>query len=82
MIFSLGNLVRDDFDQIYTMTGGGNSYLLETTEVIGAVVFKATGNVASYSSAMAMNLMQRLASLGLVLGSNIVIKKMGMQSLF
>ncbi len=82
MIFSLGNLVRDDFDQIYTMTGGGNSYLLETTEVIGAVVFKATGNVASYSSAMAMNLMQSLASLGLVLGSNVVIKKMGMQSLF
>lgn len=23
LIFSLGNLVRDDFDQIYTMTGGG-----------------------------------------------------------
>ena len=82
MIFSLGNLVKDDFDQIYTMTGGGNSYLLETTEVIGAVVFKSAGNVASYSSAMAMGLMQSVVSLVIVLLSNRAVKKAGMESLF
>lgn len=82
MIFSLGNLVKDDFDQIYTMTGGGNSYLLETTEVIGSVVFKATGNVSSYSSATAMSLMQSVVSLIIVLASNKGVKKAGMEALF
>ncbi len=82
VIFSLGNLVRDDFDQIYTMTGGGNSYLIETTEVIGTVVFKAIGTVASYCTATAMSLMQSVVALVIVLTSNIVVKKIGLQGMF
>ena len=82
LIFSLGNLVRDDFDQIYTMTGGGNSYLIETTEVIGTVVFKAIGTVSAYATATAMGLMQSVVSLALVLSGNIIVKKMGMQGMF
>lgn len=82
LIFSLGNLVRDDFDQIYTMTGWGNSYLIETTEVIGTVVFKAIGTVSAYATATAMGLMQSVVSLALVLSGNIIVKKMGMQGMF
>lgn len=82
MVFSLGNLVKDDFDQIYTMTGGGNSYLLETTEVIGAVVFKSAGNASNYSSSTAMSLLQSVVSLIIVLASNLGIKKAGMNALF
>lgn len=82
IIFSLGNLVRDDFDQIYTMTGGGNSYLIETTEVIGTVVFKAIGTVASYCTATAMSLMQSVVALAIVLSSNIIVKKIGLQGMF
>lgn len=82
LIFSLGNLVKDDFDQIYTMTGGGNPYLVETTEVIGTVVFKAIGTVSAYGTATAMGLMQSVVALILVLTSNIIVKKIGLQGMF
>ncbi len=82
LIFSLGNLVKDDFDQIYTMTGGGNPYLVETTEVIGTVVFKAIGTVSAYGTATAMGLMQSVVALMLVLSSNIIVKKIGLQGMF
>lgn len=82
LIFSVGNLVKDDFDQIYTMTGQGNSSLIETTEVIGTLTFKAIGTVSAYASAAAMGLMQSVVSLALVLASNLIVKRMGIQGMF
>lgn len=82
MVFSLGNLVRDDFDQIYTMVGGANAALSSTTEVIGTVVYKAISNASSYSSAAAMGLLQGAVALIIVLLSNRLVKRMGMSGAF
>lgn len=82
VVFSLGNLVKDDFDQIYTMIGGNNASLHSTTEVIGTVVYKSIGKASSYSSASAMGLIQGLVSLVIVLISNKVVKKLGMEGVF
>ena len=81
VIFSLGNLVRDDFDQIYTLTGG-SAALSETTEVIGTIVYKSIGSPSAYSDAAAMGLMQGLVALALVLSSNKLLKKLGVDGVF
>lgn len=82
IIFSLGNLVKDDFDQIYTMVGGNNAALSETTDVIGTIVFKSIGSVSAYSSAAAMSLLQSTVALVIVLFSNKLIKKLNMEGIF
>lgn len=81
VIFSLGNLVKDDFDQIYTLTNGSPS-LSETTEVIGTIVYKSIASPSSYSSAAAMGLMQGVVGLILVLTSNKILKKLGIDGVF
>ena len=81
VIFSLGNLVKDDFDQIYTMTNG-SAALSETTEVIGTIVYKSINTPSAYSDAAAMGLMQGVVGLIIVLASNKFIKKLGIEGVF
>ena len=82
IIFSLGNLVKDDIDQIYTMTQGGATALRDTTEVLGMVVYSQRGNVSAYSSTTAMSLMQGVAALIIVSISNKVVKKLGVEGAY
>lgn len=82
IIFSLGNLVKDDIDQIYTMTQGGATALRDTTEVLGMVIYKQRGNVSAYSSTTAMGLMQGVAALIIVSVSNKVVKKLGVEGAY
>ena len=81
VIFSLGNLVKDDFDQIYTLTNGSPA-LSETTEVIGTIVYKSIKSPSAYSDAAAMGLMQGVVALALVLSSNKLLKKLGVDGVF
>ena len=73
--------MKDDFDQIYTMTRGSDA-LSSTTEVIGTIVYKSIGNASAYSSAAAMGILQGVVALILVLVSNRIIKKLGMDAAF
>ncbi|MBQ7923693.1 MAG: sugar ABC transporter permease [Clostridia bacterium] len=82
IIFSLGNLVKDDIDQIYTMTQGGATALRDTTEVLGMVIYKQRGNVSAYSSTTAMGLLQGLVALVLVSVSNKIVKKFGVEGAY
>ncbi len=82
IIFSLGNLVKDDIDQIYTMTQGGATALRDTTEVLGMVIYNQRGNVSAYSSTTAMGLMQGVAALIIVSISNKVVKKLGVEGAY
>ena len=82
IIFSLGNLVKDDIDQIYTMTQGGATALRDTTEVLGMVIYNQRGNVAAYSSITAMGLVQGVAALILVSVSNRIVKKLGVEGAY
>lgn len=74
VVFSLGNLVRDDFDQIYTMIRG-SAMLRDTTDTIGMIVFENIGNASNYSGVAAMSMLQSLIALVLVIISNKILKK-------
>ena len=74
VVFSLGNLVRDDFDQIYTMIRG-SAMLRDTTDTIGMIVYENIGNASNYSGVAAMSMLQSLIALILVIISNKILKK-------
>ena len=74
VVFSLGNLVRDDFDQIYTMIRG-SAMLRDTTDTIGMIVYENIGNASNYSAVAAMSMLQSLIALILVIVSNKILKK-------
>ena len=74
VVFSLGNLVRDDFDQIYTMIRG-SAMLRDTTDTIGMIVYENIGNANNYSGVAAMSMIQSLIALILVVISNTILKK-------
>lgn len=74
VVFSLGNLVKDDFDQIYTMIRG-SAMLRDTTDTIGMVVYENIGNASNYSGVAAMSMLQSLIALILVVISNKILKK-------
>ena len=81
VVFSLGNLVRDDFDQIYTMIRG-SSLLRDTTDTIGMIVYENIGNPANYSGVAAMGILQGLIALTLVVLSNKILKRHGIEGAY
>ncbi|MBQ9482366.1 MAG: sugar ABC transporter permease [Clostridia bacterium] len=81
IVFSLGNLVRDDFDQIYTMVRG-SALLRDTTDTIGKIVYENIGTPSAYSSTAAMGLLQGLVGLILVVTSNAILKRHDIQGAY
>lgn len=81
IVFSLGNLVRDDFDQIFTMIRG-SAMLRETTDTIGMIVYENIGKASNYSGTAAMGLLQGLVALILVVTSNKVLKHYDIQGAY
>ena len=81
IVFSLGNLVKDDFDQIYTMIRG-SALLRDTTDTIGMIVYENISNAANYSGTAAMGLLQGLIALLLIIISNTILKKHDIQGAY
>ena len=81
IVFSLGNLVKDDFDQIYTMIRG-SALLRDTTDTIGMIVYENISNAANYSGTAAMGLLQGLIALILIIISNAILKKYDIQGAY
>ena len=81
IVFSLGNLVKDDFDQIYTMIRG-SALLRDTTDTIGMIVYENISNPANYSGVAAMGMLQGLIALILVVVSNKILKKHDIQGAY
>mgnify|MGYP003307650967 CR=1 FL=1 len=81
IVFSLGNLVKDDFDQIYTMIRGSGQ-LRATTDTIGKIVFENISNASNYSGVAAMGLLQGVIGLILVVAANNFLKKRGIQGAY
>lgn len=76
LILNAGNLIKDDFDQIYSLVGGSNYELREVTEVFSSLVFRnLQGGPKGFSSSTAISLVQSLISLGLVLGADKIVRK-------
>ena len=83
LILSMGALIKDDFDQIFTMVGGTNYSLRKTTEVFSSLVYRQLrSGVAGFSSATAVSLVQSVISLVLVLFTNRLVRKSDNQGLW
>lgn len=76
LILNAGNLIKDDFDQIYSLVGGSNYELRPVTEVFSSLVFRnLQGGPKGFSSSTAISLIQSILSLGLVLAADKIVRK-------
>jgi len=75
LILNMGNLVKDDFEQILALAGENNAYLQDTVSVLGTTVFGALSDASQYSSGTAVGLFQSTISLILVALSNHILVK-------
>lgn len=75
LIMNMGNLVRDDFEQIIALVPTGGE-IYSHTEVFGSYIFNAVSDSPRYYGvATAAGLFQSLLSMILVVGSNYIVKK-------
>ena len=83
LILNAGNLIKDDFDQIYSLVGGSNYELREVTEVFSSLVYRnLQGGPKGFSSSTAISLVQSIISLILVLVANAIVKRTDNQGLW
>ncbi len=83
LILSAGNLIKDDFDQIFAMVGGTQTALREVTEVFSSLVYRnLQSGPKAFSSTTAISLVQSVISLAMVLGANAIVKKTDNQGLW
>lgn len=76
LILNAGNLIKDDFDQIYSLVGGSNYELRPVTEVFSSLVFRnLEGGPKGFSPSTAISLVQSIMSLGLVLTADVIVRK-------
>ena len=76
LILNAGNLIKDDFDQIYSLVGGSNYELRSVTEVFSSLVFRnLQGGPKGFSASTAISLVQSVMSLGLVLTADAIVRK-------
>lgn len=76
LILNAGNLIKDDFDQIFSLVGESNYELREVTEVFSSLVYRnLQGGPKGFSSSTAISLVQSIISLGLVVGADVIVRK-------
>ncbi len=76
LILNAGNLIKDDFDQIYSLVGGSNYELRPVTEVFSSLVFRnLQGGPKGFSASTAISLVQSIMSLCLVLTADAIVRK-------
>ncbi len=76
LILSAGNLIKDDFDQIFSLVGESNYELREVTEVFSSTVYRnLRGGPKGFSASTAISLVQSVISLGLGLGADTIVRK-------
>ncbi len=74
-ILNMGNLIKDDYEQILALCGENNAYLKEKVDVLGSAVFNSLSSVEQYSSGAAMGLFQSTISLIFVTVANHILVK-------
>lgn len=76
LILNVGNLIKDDFDQIYSLVGGSNYELRSVTEVFSSLVFRnLQAGPKGFSASTAISLVQSVISLVLVLCADKIVRK-------
>lgn len=73
-IMSVGSIINDDFDQIMNLAS--NAAVQQVTEVISTYTYKIGLVRMQYSYSTAVGLFKNIISIALVLGTNLITKKM------
>lgn len=83
-ILSVSGIVKDDFEQIYALAGGGEGILGQTMDVLGTWIYRCTKstNFYSWGEATAVGMVQSLIGFVLVFASNRLIQKSGNEGLW
>jgi putative aldouronate transport system permease protein len=83
LIMNMGNLIRDDFEQIYALVGSSNYNLVERTQVFGTLIYSALRESPSaFGGATALGLLQSVISLILVAAANYFVRRTGNPSMW
>ncbi|MBN2356996.1 sugar ABC transporter permease [candidate division KSB1 bacterium] len=75
LLFSLGGVMRGNFQLFYNLVGASNSMLYKSTDIIETFVFRALMNNFNFSMGSAVSLYQSIFGLVLVLSANWLVKK-------
>ena len=82
-VLNMGNLIKDDADQIMALVGSGNYALDEKVSVFGTSIYNALqSGPGQFSSATALGFFQGVISLILVFSSNLIVRRRGYQALW
>ena len=73
-LMSLGNIMRGQFDLFYQLVGNV-PLVRNTTEIIDTYVFRAATETFDISRGTAVGLYQSVVGLLLVMGSNVLVRK-------
>lgn len=76
LLFSLGGILRGNFDMFYNLVGASNSSLFETTDIIETFVFRSLMNNFNFSLASAVSLYQAIFGFTLIMTVNWIVKKL------
>ncbi|MBD5093456.1 MAG: sugar ABC transporter permease [Subdoligranulum sp.] len=75
ILFSIGSILRGNFQLFYNIIGGSNKILFETTDIIETYVYRAMMNNFNFSSAAAVSLFQSVFGFATVMAANYVVKR-------
>lgn len=75
LLFSLGGVMRGNFQLFYNLVGASNTMLYKSTDIIETFVFRALMNNFNFSMGSAVSLYQSVFGLVLVLIANWLVKK-------
>jgi len=74
-LFSLGEVMRGNFQLFYNLVGASNTMLYKSTDIIETFVFRALMNNFNFSMGSAVSLYQSVFGFVLVLTANWLVKK-------
>lgn len=75
LLFALGGIMRGNFGLFWNLTGGANSQLFPTTDIIETFVYRTMTTQNNFATSSAVGLYQSIFGFLLVLFSNWLVKR-------
>ncbi len=75
LLFSLGGIMRGNFQLFYNLVGASNSVLFKSTDIIETFVFRSLMNNFNFSMGSAVSLYQSIFGFATVMIANWVVRK-------
>ena len=76
LLFALGGIMKGNFGLFWNLTGGANSQLFPTTDIIETFVYRTMTTQNNFATSSAVGLYQSIFGFVLVMFSNWVVKRL------